>query len=235
MEFDFASSSDKDLFISLKGLINKNSGFFRTAKQAQFLFKQYTETNIHTPDEAMRFFGVPLVDGQVLVTVTAHTRWADYGSRSIIPIIYAFVVDQFGVVAHYKVSGRGNLRDGWGPDPTKTKMVWVRSDDAVCPWSFPTEQEIAEQKASIPESNWLGVPGDKVEAELKFLRCISLGVSQFGPMYLSNFVDRSGNVVNIWKYFELTQNDIIKVKGTIKATDFYKGTKQTTLIRVKAI
>lgn len=234
MNFEF-SDADRDLFMSLKGLVNKNQGFFKTAKQAQFLYKQYTTNNLHTPYEAMRYFGVALEEGQALVNVTAHTRWADYGTRSIVPIMFGFVVDKLGVIALYKIRGNGNLRDGWGPNPEKTTLEWSRPADAVCPWSFPTPAEVAATQAPEKSNAWLGMPGDKIEVELKFVRCRDLGYGQFGQMVISTFEDAAGNVVNVWKHFNLEAGASFKVKGTIKSTDDYKGRKQTTLIRVKEV
>ena len=51
----------------------------------------------------------------------------------------------------------------------------------------------------------------------------------------SVFEDEAGNIVNIWKHFDLKSDDTVKIKGTIKSTDDYKGRKQTTLIRPKVI
>lgn len=234
MSFDF-SDAERDLFMSLKGLVNKNHGFFKSAKQAEFLYKQYTTNNLHTYSEVMRYFGIPLADGQVLVTVTAHTRWADYGTRSIVPVMFGFVVDKLGVAALYKIRGNGNLREGWAPNPEKTSCEWSRPADAVCPWSFPTPAEVAASQAPEKSNDWLGMPGDKIEVELKFVRCRDLGFSRFGQMFVSTFEDSKGNVVNIWKYFDFEAGALMKVKGTIKATDDYKGRKQTTLIRVKEV
>lgn len=235
MTFSFSSASDQETFMSLKGLSNKNNGFFKTVKQAQFLYKQYSVNNIHTPDEAKRYFGVPLDDGQICVTVTAHTQWADYGARSIVPVIFAFIIDKFGVAAQYKVRGNGNLREGWAPNPDKTQLTWTRPSDAVCPWSFPTEQEVAAQKAAEPISNWLGYAGDKVEATVTLVRARAIGYSRFGEMFLSVLRDELGNIVNVWKDLGLKDGETVKIKGTIKSTDLYKEIKQTTLIRVKVI
>lgn len=226
------SSGDEQTFMSLKSLVNRNSGFFKSPKQAQFLFKAYSSACAQTQDQGINFYGIPFDKGQTLVTLSAHTQWADYGTRSIVPVIYAFVVDKVGVVAHYKVNGNGNLRDGWAPDPKKCKLIWSRPSDAVCPWTF-------EEKSPSPEpaksNEWLGTPGEKVEVELKFVRGRDMGYSQFGRMFLSVFEDNLGNVVNVWKDLSLQPNESIKVKGTIKSCDLYKERKQTTLIRVKVI
>jgi hypothetical protein len=227
------SAGDDQTFMSLKSLVNRNNGFFKSAKQAQFLFKSYSSACLQTSDQAITFYGIPLEKGQTLVSLTATTRWADYGTRSLVPVIYAFVLDKVGVVGHYKVNGNGNLRDGWSPDPMKCKLVWSRPSDAVCPWTF---EEVKLPAAEVAKSNlWLGGVGEKIEVELKFIRGRDMGYSQFGPMFLSVFEDNLGNVVNVWKDLSLEPNETIKVKGTIKSCDLYKERKQTTLIRVKVI
>lgn len=237
MSFQFASTTDQETFMSLKGLSTKNNGFFKSVKQAQFLFKQYSEkfNSLHTHAQVRENFGVIVSDEQITVEASAYTTWANYGVRSIVPVLYVFVLDKMGVVAAYKVGGNGNLRDGWSPDPTKCKLTWVRSDDAVCPWTFPTEEEVSAQKAAEPVSQWLGYPGDKVESVLTLVRSRDMGYSRFGDVFLSVFKDASGNIVNVWRNMNLEQGETVKVKGTIKSTDDYKGTKQTTLIRVKVI
>jgi hypothetical protein len=227
------TGGDEQTFMSLKSLVNKNSGFFKSAKQAKFLFDAYSNACTQTPDQAMEYMGIPVESGQIVVSLTATTRWADYGTRSVIPVIYAFVLDKMGVVGHYKVNGRGNLRDGWGPDPKKCTVIWSRLADAVCPWSFEDVKPKAEE--GIKSNLWLGGVGEKIEVELKFIRGRDMGQSQFGPMYLSVFEDEAGNVVNIWKNLSLQNNELIKVKGTIKSCDLYKERKQTTLTRVKVI
>ena len=230
---DFPYSGEKETFMSLKALVNRNNGFFKTANQAQFLFKSYVSSRMQNGDQMQSFFGVTVTEDQTWCVLTAHTRWENYGARSIVPVIYVFVMDKYGVVAHYKVNGRGNLRDGWGPDPKKCKLVWSRPEDAVCPWSFNTPAPAPE--APTKSNEWLGGVGEKIEVELKLVRGRDMGYSQFGPMYLSVFEDIGGNVINIWKRFDVQPNETIKVKGTIKSCDLYKERKQTTLTRVKVI
>ena len=233
MSFDFSCQDDAEHFMSLKGLVNKNQGFFKSAKQAQFLFNQYQSANIHTPSAAMQHFGVPVSEGQVLKTATAYTRWADYGSRSVVPVMFAFVLDKLGVVAFYKIRGTGNLRDGWAPDPSKTQETWSRPADAVCPFTLPTEAEIAAKKAEEPVSTWLGQPGDKLVIDAVLVRGRDMGMSRFGPMFLSVFRDCFGNIVNIWKDLGVEVGAPVKIAATVKSHDEYKGTKQTTMIRAK--
>jgi thiol-disulfide isomerase/thioredoxin len=230
--FEFATEADKEIYLSLKSNLNKNMGFFKSDKQALFLFKSYSARPEPDREGFKKFMGVDVSPDQIGVTVTAYNRWAGYGSRSVIPSLSVFVLDKFGVVALYKIRGNGNLRDGWGPNPEKTELVWSRPADAVCPWTFPTLEEVAKE---VRSNEWIGSPGQKIEVVLKFLRGRDMGSSQWGNSYLSVFEDEAGNVVNIWKFIDVQPNEFIKVKGTVKSTDDYKGRKQTTLIRVKEV
>lgn len=235
MSFDFATPDEQNLFISLKGLVNKNQGFFKSAKQAQFLFRQYGErfNSYHTREQVAADWAVPVAADQVTVEATAYTRWADYGSRSVVPVLYVFVVDSLGVVAQYKVGGSGNLRDGWAPDASKTKLLWQRDPAAVAPFTLPTEAEKSAEKAAEPISNWVGNLGDKVTIDAVLVRTRDLGYGNFGQMFISTFKDSVGNIVNIWKHFDIEAGTRVKITATVKSHDEYRGTKQTTMIRPK--
>jgi hypothetical protein len=127
------------------------------------------------------------------------------------------------------MGGNGNLRDGWGPSKDKLALVWQRAADTVLP---AVEETPAEP---VRVSEWLGQPGDKVTAELCLVRSRDMGYSRFGPMFLSVFEDDQGNVVNVWKNFELNRGDRVRVTGTVKAADMYQDRKQTTLTRVRVV
>lgn len=235
MSFDFASQDEQTLFISLKGLCNKNQGFFKSVKQAQFLFRQYSECfNLnHTREQVNTMWAVPVAPDQITVEAMAYTRWADYGSRSVVPVLYVFVLDSLGVVAQYKVGGTGNLRDGWAPNASKTRLLWERDKAAVAPFTLPTEAEVAAEKAAEPVSQWLGPVGHRVEVTASLIRARDMGVSRFGPMFLSVFRDTAGNIINVWRAFELNVGETAQLSGLIKSCDQYQGRQQTTLTRVK--
>lgn len=237
MSFDFASQDEQTLFISLKGLCNKNEGFFKSLKQAQFLFRQYTEcfNQNHTREQVNTMWAVPVSDDQVTVEVTAITRWADYGNRSLVPVLFVFVLDKCGVVAQYKVGGSGNLRDGWAPNASKTKLLWSRSETAVVPFSFPSAEELAREKANEPVSQWIGTVGHKIELTATLIRERDLGYGRFGQMFISVFRDAAGNIVNVWKKCGLAIGQTVEMVGTVKDQNEYQGIKQTTLTRVKLV
>jgi hypothetical protein len=231
MSFNFPCVEEQQQFMQYKGFIKNNNGLFKSTKQANFLMGQMTRLfdRIWTREGFLNNFGVEVAEDQVAFTVTAHTQWASYGTRSIIPLLYIFVLDRAGVVAHYKMGGNGNLRDGWAASKDKLALVWQRAADTVLP-------EVIETPAEpVRVSEWLGQPGDRVTAELTLIRSRDMGYSRFGPMFLSVFEDSNGNVVNIWKNFELNQGAQIRVTGTVKAADMYQNRKQTTLTRVRVV
>lgn len=130
MSFQISEFS-KDTYISLQGLINKNNGFWRSAKQAKFA-PRHMDTRTDA-DNMEKFFGFRPTENNIVAQVDVYYSFADYGSRSKVPGLFFFELDDLGVVAKYKVGGRGNLRDGWGPDPKKCKLVWERPADAPKP------------------------------------------------------------------------------------------------------
>lgn len=235
MGFDFASKEDSDLFINLKGLCNKNQGFFKTAKQAQYLFDTYKKSfdSCHSVEQIKKYWGVDVTVDQAAVSVTMYSRWANYGTRSIVPVLYVFVLDKFGVVKLYKVGGNGNLRDGWAPNPDKSTCVWTRDESAIAPFVLPTEEEKALLKEQTPTSQYVGSIGSKVKLSATLVKERDLGYGQFGMMFISVFEDSDGNVINVWKKFDMNVGEKVYLTGTVKSQDEYKGTKQTTLIRAK--
>jgi hypothetical protein len=147
----------------------------------------------------------------------------------VVPLLYIFVLDRAGVVAHYKMGGNGNLRDGWSGSKDKLALVWKRMSDTVLPQVEETPAE------TVRPSEWLGQPGDKITTELRLVRSRDMGYSRFGTMFLSVFEDDLGNVVNVWKNFQLNKGDRVHVTGTVKSADMYQDRKQTTLTRVRVV
>ena len=114
---EWGYGNDKDIFMSLKGLVNKNNGVWKSTKQRWFVTNK-----LLTPDEMRTnrgqvkdFFGVDIDPdaGESFVIVEATAVWA-HGARGQVPVRYGFVIDEYGVVRHYKVGNKGNLRDGEG-------------------------------------------------------------------------------------------------------------------------
>ena len=100
--FAFNSDWDADMSKSLSYLINSNSGLFKSEAQGKFLKR----AALNTEDSRLsvtQYMGVPVEDGQCTLSIDGYTRWADYGSRSIRRSGWVYVLDQFGIVAKYKL------------------------------------------------------------------------------------------------------------------------------------
>jgi hypothetical protein len=230
MTYDFSNTEEKQMFLNFKGLMKNNNGFFKSSKQANFLFKMHCKSTqaTYTSENHTQFFGISFDADQAVAHATLYMRWADYGSRSVIPVLYVFVLDRFGVVVQYKVNGRGNLRDGWAPDPKKCVKQWERPAGV----EFPVFEE--SQKTAENLSSWVGVIGEKLNITAKIVAVRDCGFSRFGEMILTVLKDEAGNVMNVWKNLGEV-GETLKLRGTVKALDEYRGAKQTTLTRVKVI
>lgn len=232
---EFSSTIDEQNYISMRGMI-KRGGMFKSAKQRDFLLKSYTQQMLTVREsfdraqrEVKQFFGVELREGEVYVSVDTYVRWENYGSRSVVPVLYFFILDRFGVARQYKVNGNGNMRQGWSANPEKCKLMWERPADAVLP--------VLEEPVAVPkkESAWFANVGEKVTVKVKVKAVKDLGYSRFGQMVITVFEDENGNVINVWKAGYADIGAELTIKGTVKACDEYRGVKQTTLVRVKEV
>lgn len=232
---DFASGLDRDYYIGLKALVNSNQGLFKSAKQSKFWFGKLKENSERTPEEVKYRFGVDVQEGEVIMMVNGLTKWADYGSRSLIPFIIVFVMDENGITRMYRVGGNGNLRDGWTPNPEKCKELWVRPAGLELP-KYGEEIKAMEVAAKVAaaKSEWIGGVQEKVEVEAKVVRVKDLGYSRFGAMILSVLEDTAGNIINVWKFLAEPGKTVV-LKGTVKDLGEFRGAKQTTLTRVKVV
>ena len=138
-----------DAFYSFEGMIKKSEGFFKSLKHSNFVLKNMVEKR--NSDLVLTSFGYSFDEKNHFVSHISGTySWADYGSRSKIPYIFAYVFDKYGLLKKYKIGGNGNGRDGWSACPSKCKLVWERKNDADLPqWHFEEEKQ-KEEKVEIP-------------------------------------------------------------------------------------
>ena len=223
---------DKQIYMTFRGLV-KNNGFFKSAKQKAYLLKAYANTECSMD---LNYIGVQLKETDVTyVTIDGYYRWCEYGSRSVVPVVITFVLDELGCRAQYKTGGFGNLRDGWRPDASKCKLMWERDESVEKPAfekpSFEAEvAKVAEENAS----EWLGNVGDRltIKGKIVFTKCV--GYSQWGSKDLTIIVDEVGNRIKLWKYVG-EKDETVEIKGTIKSLDLYGGKKDTVLTRVSIL
>ena len=233
--FEFTTDFDKQMFITMSGLIKSNDGLFKSVKQAGFLLKKCEE---RTPEEVKKYFGVEMTQGQKFLQCDGMNRWADYGSRGNIPQNFAFVMDEHGVVSKWKIPFNGNLRDGAAPAPERTTKVWERT---VTPQPVPAVQAPV---ATEPASEHIGQIGDKIELEVEIISCKriigqSIAYWDSGVRYLTTM--KSGdNIIKYWgfpKFKNAAENTAdptgfkAKMKATVKSHGEYKGKFDTVVSR----
>lgn len=105
------------------------------------------------------------------------------------------------------------------------------------------EKKTSRNKNIEELSNYVGNIGDRIEIEVKLLNRY-IFQTMYGPQQIYVFIDNNNNVYK-WKTSVYlvnskgesieTNEDTIKLKGSIKGHEEYKGTKQTELTRCKII
>ena len=123
----------------------------------------------------------------------------------------------------------GNLRDGWGPVPEKTKLVWQRDSNITLP-NF--QEQSAQPEQPVNPGSWVGAIGEKIQLKAKLVRERDMGFGQFGEKFLSVLEDDQGNVINVWRRLKVNVGDSVELKATVKDCSEFRGVKQTTLTRV---
>lgn len=237
--FTFNSDWDADMSKSLSYLINSNSGLFKSEAQGKFLKR----AALNTEDSRLsvtQYMGVPVDDGQCTLSVEGYTRWADYGSRSIRRSGWVYVLDQFGIVAKYKLKYiYGNGGRSSSVDPDGTECVFKRSPNVVLVKPVPAD-------AVVDPSKHVGDVGDKVE----FTGTV-VNVHTFDKTPMGYWDSATGHKTTIkvgddifmyWGMAKVERSDgegyaqkgeTVTFKATIKAHGEYKGQKQTTISRPK--
>lgn len=237
--FTFNSDWDADMSKSLSYLINSNSGLFKSEAQSRFILKQ----SVNTEDSQLsvsRFMGVPVEDGQRTILISAYTRWADYGTRSIRRCEWVYVLDEFGIVAKYKLKFiYGNGGRSSSVDPDGTECLFKRSPNLVLVKPVPVDSD-------VDPSNHVGDVGDKVE-----LTGTVVNVHTFDKRPLGYWDSSVGHKTEIkvgndilmyWGMAKVERSDgegyaqkgeTVTFKATIKAHGEFKGQKQTTISRPK--
>ncbi len=235
--------NEQEKFMSLKGLVNKNDGVYKSRKQQWFLTNKliYKDEMLTDRGFAKSNFGVDLDDGEALVHIDAIARWADYGSRSQVPVRWGFVLDEHGVTKFYKIGNKGNLRDGAGPDPKKTKLEWERPDNVDTSHLEKSEEEVKKEfkaKLGMTEGNFLGTEGERMNfGELtlvykRFQDDATFGYNTHVSRYWHVYNDADGNVI----YYTGKEGPEVGAKVLATATVkkhlvSKKGDKVTVLFR----
>jgi len=226
-DFDWDSDYDRDMYISLKGLVNKNNGVFKSKKQRDFLLKNLTKSDIErTPQTVNELFGVRIDSDEKFVILSGMARWANYGARSMVSVRHAFVVDNIGVVKHVKLGNKGNLRDGSSPDPSKNKVEFVRPENVDASHLEKTEDEKKQEfkrALGMSEGEYIGKEGERVNiGPVEMIFSKHVGYSQAGTYH---------ETMRFWNMLKDSEGRIIYYTG--KELPLERGEKANLTARVK--
>jgi hypothetical protein len=95
------------------------------------------------------------------------------------------------------------------------------------------EKQRALKQASEQKSMHIGTVGERIEINVKSFECVTSWETQYGYTRIYKIVDVQGNVYT-WKTSNFIDDEnIIKVKGTVKSHNEYRGIKQTEITRCK--
>jgi len=94
--------------------------------------------------------------------------------------------------------------------------------------------EVAD-RAVKAKSEWVGQVGDKMVFTVTALMSMTVE-TVYGIQYLNKFITDEGNVL-VWftGTVKFDKDDRLRLRGTIKAHNEYKGTKETALTRCKVV
>ncbi len=203
-DLEWGPGLDKDVYMSLKGLVNKNDGVYKSRKQKWFIENRLIGSE---PDRDRGFvkdnFGADVGDGEKFISVEALARWAKYGSRSLVPVRWGFVMDSIGVAKFYKIGNKGNLRDGASPDPSKTKLEWERPANVDASHLEKSEEEKKKEfkvALGMSEGDYIGTEGERMKFELtlvakKYLDTTQVSYNVSAEKWWNMYEDKDGNVV----------------------------------------
>jgi hypothetical protein len=230
MGFSFNTMYDQDNAFCFNGLI-KNNGFFKSAKQRDFLLGRVSQDQDDSAHVIMGTYrGITVESGQRVFDVCGTMTWADYGRKSHRRCEQSYVFDQHGVVAKYKLhfvyeDGKSSI------NPSKTELVWKRD--------FSKEAPVLV--AEVKSNEWIGNVGDKKVVFSGKVKNINWYAGQVGwtktmTMFI-NVEDFDGNII-VWKSsksVDIQEGEAVMFEGTIVKHSEYRGKKQTIVNRCKRL
>ena len=234
--FNWNSDGDSDIYRSLGGMVKNNNGLYKSSKQAAFIKRQYgwdkTVSDYHTFRDDINgmknYFGIDMKPGQKAIGAEATTVWSTFGGKGIRPVMWYFVLDEFGVVAKYKLKFVGDMRSGTGPDPKKTVKEWER-DLNVDTSALQADQAVADKaKAQKDAENAaIAAKGSHVGQQKERLRGVPVTVEgvwgpkegAFGSYYINKLRDNEGHGLLHFGNKLGNTGDKINITYTVKKHD----------------
>lgn len=230
--FNYNSEQDKKNYITLKGLINKNDGFFKSPQHSKFVLRTAYELDESWVEALKEHFGITAEAGQYRLDVDATLVWSEHRGRSQIPFTQVFILDDYGILAQYKLHYRGNMKEGCAPNPEKTEVMWTRSKESP-EWTF----EDTVEKEPETKSDWVGEIKERIrDLKLSVVATPSYEHQSYAgygmqTTYINIMEDNSKNCF-VWKTSYPLNGEVV-LDGTVKDHSEYNGKKQTVLTRCR--
>lgn len=227
----FDDIHSRDVYLTLKGLINNHNGEYKSAKQGRFLkdnWKPYEDDL--TYNFAYRFAECEIAENEFAILSSAYFNFdPEKGQvhRGVRHFNFIFILDDFGVKELIKVTHGYEKKDGtvYFP-PRHAETEWERE-------SLEYEIDISKkdpEPANEAVSEHVSEVGKRIEREVELVFTTDFE-GKWGTTYLFKFEDRDGNVF-VWftsSYPVLPNEGFFKLGMTIKDHDEYNGTKQTII------
>jgi len=238
MEIIWNCQASEEIFKSFRGLIGLNKGFFKTPKQADFLYNRRSMNG--DVDMVYRMFGIKMEAGHKAIDVNAISVHCEYGARARRPMGYIFIIDEFGIVAQYrkKIIALNDGRSGYSERPGQHKLEFSREGEIPETLRVKSEEfKVEKEKVS---SEFFGEVGSRqtITGVLTFSRAVS--VNSWGVSYLNKIlVNGKDEVVYFGKPFGFdaegeTDGNIgktVSLVATIKEHKEFGGKRQTVIQR----
>jgi hypothetical protein len=217
----YANREAEENMIFVRSRIKYSQGVYTSPKQRWFWMDK--PKDLIEKEDRTTPYGIEVKAGERILSIDAVAVWAGYGVRSQVPVVHVAILDRVGVRAFYKLGGKGNLRDGWEPDPKKTKLIWERPANVV---GLP-EEEPAEEKKSTK----VGEVGDTIIVEGTVVKQ-EVVPTDYGSAY--KFIIKDAND-NLYMYkgtkFLTEKGGFVKLETKVK-DHFEMGTGSGTWLTI---
>jgi hypothetical protein len=116
---------------------------------------------------------------------------------------------------------------------------WMLKDFPFVAAMFPSccgfKERVVKEGSEKKVSSWVGYQGERKTFSVTIERLIPTS-SEWGHSFLHSTKDEDGNVITFFNSNKLgEEGEMVRITGTVKKRDDYKGIKQTVLNRVKKV
>jgi len=242
IKFEWVTLAEKEMFISLKSLVNKNGGYFKSANQVNYYKKHHFVCESRLCDNSpLTFLQKDQYKGCYYFFTEGTLNAAEWGSNYRRKG-WCFVVDKFGVVSFYKLKfeyGKGKDR-GWSGIDDGEELLFTRENSESKISALEEEQKEIQDKIKKSQDakinrEYVGNAGDK-KCEFKgVINFVTSYENMYGTQYITTFRNEDDNTIKYSGKYLGERNCEISLIANIKKHEIYKDEKQTIIERPRNI